>query len=282
MQLTEQISGFRVDDCVYPKGGTLGPRVQSALQLFYVYSGHCHVTVDGIEKHVGSNEILLLLPDHVEQFRFARTEKTHHGFCSAHRVRLSEKQREDLQRLTAAVFPMSGPERSERGSENAGKRPQGVAKIRELTEWGKSLNARTDAAARNLYNQIAAVLFAEFFNIAGYPEQTVPLPDAVVRAKELIDVHFAEPLDLAAMARAACVSPAHLIRLFRKHLEMTPVETLWQVRVENGQRLLIETGLSISEIAYRCGFNAPYHFARRFKDRYETTPKRFRLEEWSG
>ena len=260
MKLANSISGFRIDDCVYPAGGTLGPRVQTSLQLFYVYSGHCHVLVDGRGLRVASGEVMLLLPNHVEQFRFASAEETHHGFCSAYGTELSDRQRNDYQALTS-VFPMSG-------------------KIRELTDWGKTLNAGTDPAAKNLYEQIAVLLFAEFFNIAGYPEQSIPSPEAVMKAQELIDSRYAEPLDLAAMAQAAFVSPTHLIRLFKKHLDVTPVEYLWRVRTEIGRRLLIETGLSISEIAYRCGFSAPYHFARRFRERYETSPRAFRGEQW--
>jgi AraC-like DNA-binding protein len=260
MQLADHIIRFRVDDCVYPEGGTLGPRVQTSLQLFYVYSGHCHVFVDGEEQHVGANEILLLLPDHVETFRYARTEKTHHGFCSAVGVRLSDQQRSDYQTLTE-VFPLS-------------------PKIRELTDWAKTLASRSDAPAINLYNQIARLLFAEFFRIAGYPEQTVQLPQAVVRARELIDLHYTDPLDLAAMAHAACVSPTHLIRLFKAHLGVTPVAYLWQVRTEQGARMLEETGLGIAEVAYRCGFAAPYHFDRRFKARFGMTPGAYRRRHW--
>jgi len=51
MILAEKILRFRVDDCVYPEGGTLGPRVQTSLQLFYVSIGHAHVLVDGDERH---------------------------------------------------------------------------------------------------------------------------------------------------------------------------------------------------------------------------------------
>jgi AraC-like DNA-binding protein len=260
MILPEGIENIRIDDCIYPEGGTLGPRVQSALQLFYVYSGEGRVCVDGEERLIHAGEITLLLPDHVEAFRFSRSEKTHHGFCSAYGAQLSGKQCADYQVLTG-VFPMSG-------------------KIRELTGWAKTLNSRTDAPARTLYKRIAEVLFAEFFFIAGYPEQAVPLPDAVVRARELIHSRYTEPLDLPRLAQAACVSPTHLIRLFKTHLNVTPVEYLWRVRTENGQHLLGETGLSISEIAYRCGFSAPYHFSRRFKEFFGMTPRAFRQEKW--
>lgn len=234
--------------------------MQTTLQLFYVYSGHAHVSVDGVVRLVGPGEVTLLLPDHVEHFRFAQNEKTHHGYCSALDVELSEKQRGDYQKLDR-VFPMS-------------------VKIQELTDWAKTLNSRNDRPARNLHDQIAHLLFYEFFNIAGYPEQQAPLPESVLRAKRLIDEQFGSPLDLTQMARAACITPTHLIRLFKEHLQTTPVHYLWDVRTGHGMRLLVETGLNVSEISYRCGFSAPYHFARRFKARYGTAPGAYRRGQW--
>ncbi|MCF7816392.1 MAG: AraC family transcriptional regulator [Kiritimatiellales bacterium] len=260
MNIADIISGFRVDDFVYNEQGSLGPRVQTSLQLFYVYSGHASVSVDGMVRLVGPGEITLLLPDHVELFRFAQNEKTHHGYCSALDVELSEKQQVDYQKLTT-VFPMSG-------------------KIHELTDWAKTLGARTDRPALNLYDQIAYLLFYEFFNIAGYPEQLAPLPESVLRAKRLIDEKFGSPLDLTQMARAACITPTHLIRLFKVHLKTTPVNYLWDVRTEHGTRLLVDTGLNVAEISYRCGFSAPYHFARRFKARYGMAPGAYRRRQW--
>lgn len=128
MNIADRISGFRVDEFVYNKQGALGPRMQTSLQLFYVYSGHASVSVDGRDRFVGSGEITLLLPGHGELFRFAQKEKTHHGYCSALDVELSKKQRDDYQKLNT-VFPISG-------------------KIRELTDWAKTLSARIRSAGQ--------------------------------------------------------------------------------------------------------------------------------------
>jgi len=262
MKLADKISRLWVDDCVYPKRGSFGPRIQTSLQLFYVYSGHARVFIDGARRHVGPEEITLLIPDHVEFFRFAGNEKTHHGFCSAMNAELSEKQRRDYQALSRC-FPLS-------------------EKIRELTDWAKSLASRRDRPARSLYDQIARLIFYEFFNLAGYPKQEAPLPEAVTRVETLINTQFADPLNLSRMAQAACMTPTHLIRLFKQHLNITPVEYLWRVRTENGLKLLTETGLNIAEIAYRCGFSAPHHFTRRFKARYGAPPATYRKTAWGG
>ena len=260
IKLAENISRLRVDDCVYPEKGSFGPRIQTSLQLFYVYSGHAHVFIDGIERHVGAGEITLLVPDHVELFRFSESEKTHHGFCSAMNAELSEKQRRDYRGL-GSCYPLS-------------------PKVRELTDWAKTLMFRRDVPARRLYDQIARLIFCEFFHAAGYPRQEAPPPAAVARVETLVNEHFAEPIDLDRMAKEACITPTHLIRLFKQYLHITPVEYLWQVRTGNGMKLLTETGLGIGEIAYLCGFSSPYHFSRRFKARYGQPPAAFRKSAW--
>lgn len=142
------------------------------------------------------------------------------------------------------------------------------------------MNRNDHPPAQNLYDQIARLLFYEFFNITGHPAKHRPLPEAVLRARALADLDFSSPLKLADLARAACITPTHLTRLFRQHLDTTPIEYLWKVRTENGAQMLVETGLSISEISYQCGFSAPYHFARRFKTAYKQTPRAFRTFHW--
>ncbi len=72
------------------------------------------------------------------------------------------------------------------------------------------------------------------------------------------------------------VTPNHLIKLFRERAGITPMEYLWQVRLDHAMTLLRKSGLSISEIAYQIGFKNPYHFARRFRARYGTSPRAFR------
>lgn len=261
MKIADRFERFIINDCTYPGGGTLGPRTQTSLQLFYVYSGHCHVVVDGSERRVGPMQITLLLPGPVERFQFARTEPTHHGYCSALEAVLSVEQRFDYLPCTS-VFPLSG-------------------KIRDLTDWAKQVANHSDPASVNLYQQIGILLFHEFFRIAGYPETQKPLPAPLSRAKACIDERFATPLDLCDLAHAACVTPTHLIRLFHEHLHTTPMRYLWTVRLEQARQLLTDTGLNISEIAYRCGFSSPAHFSRAFKSSFGLPPAQFRRQQWT-
>ena len=78
------------------------------------------------------------------------------------------------------------------------------------------------------------------------------------------------------------VTPQHLTRLFRRHIQTTPMRYLWQRRTRHGVELLGGTGLSITEIADRIGFQSPFHFSRLVLRYYHDSPRRLRERLWSG
>ena len=53
---------------------------------------------------------------------------------------------------------------------------------------------------------------------------------------------------------------------------LSPVELLRKARVEKGRRMLMETDMTVSEIAYACGFSAPSYFTKCYRDEYGITP----------
>ena len=89
-------------------------------------------------------------------------------------------------------------------------------------------------------------------------------------------------VDLRAIAAAAHVTPAHLVRRFRAELRTTPVAYLWQQRVATGIELLTSTGLPVSEIVSRAGFRSVYLFSRRVKNHTGAAPTHFRRRRWLG
>jgi AraC-like DNA-binding protein len=63
----------------------------------------------------------------------------------------------------------------------------------------------------------------------------------------------------------------HLIRLFQKHIGLTPYAYLTQVRIEKSRRLL-RRGESVVQVALEVGFADQAHFTKRFKQITGTTP----------
>jgi AraC-like DNA-binding protein len=98
----------------------------------------------------------------------------------------------------------------------------------------------------------------------------------VMRAQEYIQEHYAEKLSLEQVSRVAGFNPAYFARLFHQINRRTYVDYVTQIRLQQAQRFMNETLLTISEISYRVGFNDFYYFSRLFKKCYGLSPRQFR------
>jgi AraC-like DNA-binding protein len=106
------------------------------------------------------------------------------------------------------------------------------------------------------------------------------LPEAVERALDLMHTSLEQTLlrvpTLNELARAARVTPEHLCRLFKRHLNVGPKEAFRLARLERAATLLSRTGMSIKEVASATGFANQYHFSNSFKSVYGVSPRRYR------
>ncbi len=85
-----------------------------------------------------------------------------------------------------------------------------------------------------------------------------------------------EPLDVAAMARHAQVSPRTFARRFREETGTTPLRWLLAQRVLEARRLLEQSDLAIDEVAWRAGFGTPASLREHFRRSTATTPTAYR------
>jgi transcriptional regulator GlxA family with amidase domain len=87
---------------------------------------------------------------------------------------------------------------------------------------------------------------------------------------------LAEPLDVAAMARHAGVSPRTFARRFREETGTTPLRWLLAQRVLEARRLLEESDLPIEDVAWRAGFGTAASLREHFRRATATTPTGYR------
>ena len=87
---------------------------------------------------------------------------------------------------------------------------------------------------------------------------------------------LAEPLDVAAMARHAGVSPRTFARRFREETGTTPLQWLLTQRVLEARRLLEESDLPVEDVAWRCGFGTAASLREHFRRATATTPTAYR------
>jgi AraC-like DNA-binding protein len=101
------------------------------------------------------------------------------------------------------------------------------------------------------------------------------------RARDHADRHYAEPLDLEVMARAAGLSKYHFHRLFAATYAITPAAYVSQRRVERAQDLLRATNLAVTEVCHAVGFTSLGSFSSRFKQVVGETPRQFQ-QRWGA
>jgi AraC-like DNA-binding protein/ligand-binding sensor protein len=88
-----------------------------------------------------------------------------------------------------------------------------------------------------------------------------------IRARALVD-----DINLAEVARHCCVSEGHLSRIFHHATGLTFREYLTQIRIERAKSLLLNSGKSVTEIAYESGFQSLSQFHRVFRKIYGVSP----------
>jgi len=104
-----------------------------------------------------------------------------------------------------------------------------------------------------------------------------PMPaNWLARVQDLLATHFAETLNLDAVAAEADISLYHLIRTFKAATGLTPHAWLLDLRINRARELLRQTALPLADIALQCGFADQSHFSRCFKERTAVTPGQYR------
>ena len=250
-------------DVVYEPGGICGPRVQQDYQLVVMYEGEAQITVDGQEHVLPAQYDALMRPHRQEHFRFAEQRRTHHSWCAVQPDLVRVHPRLALLDQLPFCLPLT-------------------AHMHGLIELGLSMPASALGSATSLLEQLGLAALHQFVFEADSAATQINLPEAVRRAQQVIDARLAETLTLSDVAREVNVTPQHLIKLFRKHLNNTPARYLWQARVRRGVELLCATGLSVAEVAARAGFQNPFHFSRMVQQTYGRSPRELRRRAWEG
>ena len=98
----------------------------------------------------------------------------------------------------------------------------------------------------------------------------------LLRAKDLIDARYADPLDTAALAERAHCSEAHFIRSFKRAFGETPHQYLLTRRLERAAALLRNTDYKVAEVCVNVGLASVGSFTSSFRRVYGMTPTEYR------
>ena len=93
---------------------------------------------------------------------------------------------------------------------------------------------------------------------------------------QMMEANIEEPISPSLLARDVGMSTRQLERLFRRYLNRSPKRYYMEIRLQKARNLLMQTDMSVINVALACGFASPSHFSKCYRAQYSTTPYRER------
>ena len=93
---------------------------------------------------------------------------------------------------------------------------------------------------------------------------------------QMMEQNIEEPISPATLAKNVGMSTRQLERLFRRYLSRSPKRYYMELRLQKARNLLMQTDMSVINVALACGFASPSHFSKCYRSHYSTTPYRER------
>jgi transcriptional regulator GlxA family with amidase domain len=93
---------------------------------------------------------------------------------------------------------------------------------------------------------------------------------------QMMEANIEEPISPATLARQVGMSTRQLERLFRRYLNRSPKRYYMELRLQKARNLLMQTDMSVINVALACGFTSPSHFSKCYRAQYGVTPYRER------
>ena len=90
---------------------------------------------------------------------------------------------------------------------------------------------------------------------------------------ELMEANFEEPLSAAELAKLAGLSLRQIQRMFQETLGTTPTKYYTRLRLQRARNLLLQSSMSITQIAVACGFQSACHFSKAYRAVYGRAPR---------
>jgi transcriptional regulator GlxA family with amidase domain len=95
----------------------------------------------------------------------------------------------------------------------------------------------------------------------------------LIETVSIMESNIEEPISLDELARHVGVSRRQLERLFQKHLNCVPTRYYLELRLARARQLLLQTSISIVDVAFACGFVSAPHFSKCYRDYFGIPPR---------
>lgn len=151
-------------------------------------------------------------------------------------------------------------------------RPNGPHRLKEIFDSFKTLILEENESLPEDLGMQAYALMAELSRLAPHLEY----PESLCRAISVIDAELNREHTLESLSTECSTSISTLSRLFRTHLNTSPMNYIIDRRLELAAQLLQIDKMPLKEIAEKCGYNSESFLSRAFKKKFGLPPATFR------
>lgn len=136
---------------------------------------------------------------------------------------------------------------------------------------------------KNILNSYFMLLVVQLSRTYSMPS-SVEKSDIINIAKSVsfMESHYIDSITREQLAALSNLSVRHFSRIFHDTYQTTPGNYVLSLRLQHACRLLKNTPLNVSEIAFQSGFNDSNYFSRQFRKSYQVTPKQYRNQNKSA
>jgi AraC-like DNA-binding protein len=241
----------------------LGPRRDFPVpdfDLWYVAAGAGAVRLDGEWQRFAAGDVLCLKPGTL--YQQDRTELNHPFQVYFFHFDPYPTEEAALVSDLAATWPLRL---------SLAHRPELEGIARRLFEACVIRPPDGSLAGRGLLLEMLQIVSDELQRgIGGKPA----LHRGLLAARDFVEAHYAQPIRLADIAKAANLSVSQLSALFGRYYGLAPIEYLTTVRLREA-KLLLARGLRVKEVALETGFASQHYFSRVFRQAIGLAPREF-------
>lgn len=148
----------------------------------------------------------------------------------------------------------------------------------KLLEYVTNMICHNHGSTEDTFH-ILGMLFLFLSTIASSNRDILPPADGNVYVNQAITYiqnHITEPLQVDDIAHYVGLNRTYLSTLFKKHTGLSPLKYVQAFRLTKARNLLESTNLSISSIAYSCGYQTPESLIKLFRQHYNISPAAYR------
>jgi AraC-like DNA-binding protein len=238
------------------KNYEFSPHLHNQLEIVYILSGCCNITIDNVTYRLQQNDVAIIFPYQLHNF----------------------SKHEDCNLLVQVFSPQYAREYIPFLGSHIPENPV-VCNIPEDFSYAikKAYENYEQSRAPQVIQSYVCVFMSFLLQyIKLIPSNTSDCHDIMHSLLIYIDEHFIEHITLETLSKQLHVTKFYISRIFNQKVHTTFPDYLNHLRIEYARQLLKHTYLSICEIAFESGFKSERNFFRIFGTQMQMTPLQYR------